>query len=482
MAPILLKGYLILLSIFIITQHTQAQNIEKEWSIEDCINYALENNIQIKQGEINQEISKYDVKAAKYSTLPSLNGSAGHSYNFGQTIDPFTNEFATTQVRSNQFALSSSINIFNGFQTINTIKRNQANWEVSQYELEKLKNDISLNIANLYLQILFNEELKKNADNQLEVTELQLERVKKQVTAGALPEGDLKDIEAQLATEELRQINADNQLKLSILNLQQILRIEASKEFKIKSPNLDHFKGVAELISPAVLYETAVEIMPEIKSAEFKLFSNKKSVQIAKGNYLPSLSFSASIGTGFSGNNKELIRSIILPPRPTGSFTASGEEVYAPSSIPIYETKVFREQLGDNLNRSIGFRLNIPIFNNFGTRINVQKAKLNVQLAELAIEDSKQKLRQNIESAHTDAVAALKRYKAAEKSVEALKLSFQYTQERFNVGLLDSYNFTNEKNRLNDAQSELLQAKFEYIFKSKILDFYRGEAINLKAE
>jgi len=479
-ATIIQKAWLLLLSISLFSQISSAQENNKAWTLEQCIQYAVENNIQVKQNEISQRIANQDVKASKYNTLPSLNGFASHSYNFGQTIDPFSNQFATTQVRSNQFSLSSSFTIFDGFQTINTIKRNQASLEASRYDLERMKNDISLNVANQYLQILFNRELLINSENQLKVTELQIDRVKKQVDAGALPEGDLRDIEAQYATEELRKINAENQFRLSRLNLMQLLRLEPHEDFNIKAPELDNFQGVSELISPASLYQTAVEIMPEIKSAEYNLYSSEKSASIAKGNYSPTLSISGSVGSGYSGNNRELVRTIILPPQPNGNFTSSGEAVYSPSVIPVYKDKAFGNQLDDNYNTSIGFRLNIPIFNGLSTRINVQKAKLNVDRAKLVVEDSKLQLRQNIESAHSDAVASLKRYKAAEKSVEALTLSFQYTQERFNVGMVNSFNFTNEKNRLNDAQSELLQAKYEYIFKSKVLDFYRGEAINLK--
>lgn len=479
-ATMISKVWMLLLCILLLSQTAIAQGKNKGWTLEQCIQYALEHNIQVQRNEISQKIAEQDVKSSKYNILPTLNGFASHSYNFGQTIDPFSNQFATTQVRSNQFSLSSAFTVFDGFQTMNTIKRNQANLDASRYDLEKMKNDISLNVANQYLQILFNLELKKNAENQLEVTDLQMKRVEKQVDAGALPEGDLRDIEAQYASEELRKINAENQLKLSRLNLMQLLRLEPTTDFKIKSPKLDNFQGVAELISPVSLYQTAVEIMPEIKSAEYNLYSSEKSASIAKGNYSPTLSISGSIGSGYSGNNREVDKTIILPPKPNGNFTSNGEMVYAPSMIPVYKDKTFTNQLDDNSNKSIGFRLNIPIFNGLSTRTNVQKAKLNISRAKLAVEDSKLQLRQNIESAHSDAVAALKRFKAAEKSVEALELSFQYTQQRFDVGMVNSFNFTNEKNRLNDAQSELLQAKFEYIFKSKVLDFYRGEAINLK--
>lgn len=453
---------------------------DKVWSLEECIRYAIENNIQIQQNEINQEISKQDLTSSRYGLLPDLNGFASHGYNFGQAIDPFTNEFATTQVRTNSVSLSSSVVLFNGFNNINSIKRNQSNLEAARYDLEKIKNDISLNIANQYLRILFNKELLKNAENQLKVTQVQKNRVSKQVSAGSLPEGALKDIEAQYASEELQLINAENELKLAKLTLAQLLRLESADGFKIESPPLDNFKSVSTLVSPSSLYATAVDIMPEVKSAQYNYYSAEKNRSIARSGYTPTLTFSGSFGSGYSGNNRE-VTGFTSPVRvQTGSFVeGSNTPVYTFSSNPIFQDKSFFDQLDDNFNTSVSFRLNIPIFNGLNARTNVQRAKLQVQSANLALENTKLELRQNIESAYVDAVAALKRYRAAEKSVDALETSFNYTQQRFDVGLVNSFDYSNEKNRFNNAQSELLQAKYNYIFSTKVLDFYQGKAFTL---
>jgi outer membrane protein len=218
-------------------------------------------------------------------------------------------------------------------------------------------------------------------------------------------------------------------------------------------PNLENFEEVSGLVSPEALYLSALEIMPEIKSSQFALYSAEKSTEIARGSYYPSLTLSGSYGTGFSGANRRINPN-------TGNFT----------DVP------FTDQLDQNQNYSISFRLTIPIFNKFSTRIGVRQALLQEKNASLIYENTKLQLKQNIESAHVDAVAALKRYKAAEKSVAALTTSFDYTQERFNVGMINSFDFNNEKNRLANSQSELLQAKYNYIFSTKVLDFYRGKA------
>jgi len=472
------KSYVLSLTLFFgLLASISAQS--KVWTLEECISYALENNLQIQQNELSQKLADYDLKQAKYNILPDLNGFAAHAYNFGQTIDPFTNQFANTQVRSNSFSISSTFIIFNGFRNVNTVKRNQAQQKSAQFDLEKMKNDISLNIANSFLGILFNQELLNNAQAQLRITQQQIDRIRKQVEAGALPQGALKDIDAQFASEELNVVNAQNQLKLSKLNLEQILRLESSDEFEILSPDLSNFNGVKELISPGALYLSALETMPEIKSAEYNLFASTKGTQIARSGYMPTLSISGSMGTGFSGANREVINLVNPQFIENGNVTESGERILSPSVTPVFQDKSFTDQFSDNENKSIRFSLSIPIFNKFSARIGVKRAKIQEQLADLNYESTKLALRQNIESAHNDAVAALKRFRAAEKSVSALETSFAYTQERYNVGIINSFDFNNEKNRLINSQSELLQAKYNYIFSTKVLDFYQGGGISL---
>jgi len=464
--------------LFLLSSSARAQG--QVWTLEECIQYALEHNIQVQQQEINQKVTYQDLKASKFDLLPDLNGFASHGYNFGQSIDPFTNQFASTRVRNNSFSLSTNFVIFNGFRKYNTIQRNKSQLKASQYDVEKMKNDISLNVANAYLRILFNKELLKNAENQLSVTQLQIDRIKKQVAAGALPEGALKDIQAQKATEELQKVNAENDLVLSKLNLAQMLRLENVAEFDVADPELENFNGKSELLEPKALYGIAMETMPEVKSAELNLFSAEKSTSIARAAYLPSFSFRGSLGSGFSGNNREVVGfgdTVIVP---TGGFTSQdNEQVLTQSSQPIFEQKSFGDQLDDNFNRTVSFTLNIPIFNGMSARTSVQRAKLQRQSAELNLENTKLQLRQDIETAHADALAALKRFQAAEKSVEAIETSFSYTEERFRVGLINSFEYNNEKNRLNNARSELLQAKYNYIFSTKVLDFYQGKALTL---
>ncbi len=453
---------------------------QKQWSLEDCINYAVEKNLSVKRSELNLEISAENLKQSKYTILPSVNASANNTYNFGQTIDPFTNRFATETVRSNSFGINATLNVFNGFQTINTIRSNKAGFEASLADLDKMKNDISLNVANSYLQTLFNIELLRNAESQLGVTQVQKERIMKLVAVGSQPQGAQFDIEAQYAQEELNRVNAENQLNLSLLNLKQLLLLEESDDFQVVEPQLDNIEQQQVTTTPGAIYQNSLTIMPEIKGSELRLLQAEQELKRARGGYSPRLTVSGSFGTGYSGAAQEVVGFQPSVLQPTGGIVqGTGDIIVSPVSNPILEDKSFNDQLDDNINRSVGMNLSIPIFNGMSSRTNVSRTKIQLDQAENSLLEAKQQLRQQIESAYLDATAALKKYESANASVKALKESFKYTEQRFNVGLLNSFDFSNEKNRLIQAESSLLQAKYEFIFKTKVLEFYQGKQLSL---
>lgn len=471
--------YPIFLVVFALT--TSDSVGQKKWSLEECINYAIEKNLSVKRSALNLELSAENLKQSKYNILPSVNANASNIYNFGQTIDPFTNRFATETVRSNSFGVSASLNVFNGFQTMNAIRSNRAGFEASIADLEKMKNDISLNVANSYLQILFNIELLRNAESQLSVTQVQLDRITKLVNAGSQPQGAQFDIEAQLAQEDLNRVNAENQLNLSILNLKQLLQLNASEEFAVVEPELGEIERQQIASTPGAIYENSLQIMPEIKGSELRLVQAEQELKRARGGYSPRLTVTGSFGTGYSGAAQEVIGVEDPEILPTGGFVQStGDIVVSPVSSPIFQDKAFSDQLDDNINRSVGMNLSIPIFNGLSSRTNVSRSKIQLDQAENTLLETKQQLRQQIESAYQDAVAAFKRFESAKASVKALNESFKYTQQRFDVGLLNSFDFSNEKNRLIQAESSLLQAKYEFIFMTKVLEFYQGKALSLK--
>lgn len=468
----------VFLVIWVHTDVFSQQDQDKQWSLQDCIEQAWQNNLQLQQQKLSVDIARENLTQSQANLFPTLNANASHSYNFGRTVDPFTNEFATERVRSNNFNLSSSLNLFSGFQVQNTIRQNRMELDASRMDLEYSYNDIALLVASAYLQILFNLELVENTSGQVEITRLQVERTRQLVEAGTLPRGALLTIKAQLASEELQLVNAQNQLNLSYLNLQQILFLPGDEVFQIQVPEIAIEPDEELTYTPLQVYRVAVQEQPQVKSAEIRIQSAERGVAIAQGGRSPMLSVRGSYGTGYSGASLEATEMIMGEPREIG-VTASGEKVFAPSFE--YETRVipFSDQLNDNLNRSIGFALTIPIFNNFQTRSAISRSKINLENARLQNQIVREQLFQTIQQAHADASAALKRYAATEINVKALEESFRYTEQRFTVGMVNSLEYNDAKNRLSAAQSELLQSKYEYIFRLKVLEFYQGVPLQL---
>ena len=461
----------LLLSSFSITGQTV-------WTLEDCINHALDNNIQIKQQRLQVDVARENLVQSRANRFPNLNAGASHGFNFGRTIDPFTNEFAMEAVRSNNFSISSSMTVFNGFQIHNSIQQQEIELNASRYDVETMENDISLAVASAYLQILFSIELVEITFNQLEITRQQVVRTSQLVEAGTLPRGSLFTVEAQAAGEELQLVNAQNQLDIAYLNLAQLLDLSGESSFEIAIPEITIMPDDDLTQSPMQIYQTAVLQQPDVRAANARVASAEKGLQIARGGRSPSLSLRGSYGTGYSGASREVIETIIGEPRQIG-LTESGEPVFAPSFDVETRVKPFSDQLNDNLNRSISVFLSIPIFNNFQTRSSISRSQITLENARLGHQLVRDQLFKTIQQAHADAQAALKRYTATETNVTALEESFRYTEQRFNVGMVNSLEYNDAKNRLTAAQSELLQAKYEFVFRVKVLDFYLGIPITI---
>lgn len=459
--------YLILpILIFIIglTKFTYAQNPEY-WTLEDCIEFAWQNNLQLQQQKLSVDIARENLIQSKANSYPNLNAGASHSFNVGRTVDPFTNDFITETVQSNNFNITSGVNLFNGFQLRNLIQQNSYEFEAGKLDLERSYNDVALTVASAYLQILFSIEMLENANNQLEIIKQQVDRTEKLVEAGTLARGSLLTMQAQLATEEVQVVNAVNQLDIAMLNLRQMLYLPVDDEFMIAVPEVDILPGEDVEESPMAVYQTALQTQPEIKSAEVRVFSAEKGLAASKGARSPSLALRGSLGTGYSDARRESV--IVLDPE-TGAPRVEYGDV-----IP------FSNQFRDNLNQSIGLFLNIPIFNNYQVRSNVSRSQINLENARLQSQIVRDQLFKTIQQAHADAQAALKRYMATEKNVVALEEAFRYTEQRFNVGMVNSLEYNDAKNRLSVANSELLQSKYEYIFRTKILEFYMGIPLQL---
>ena len=452
---------------------------QKKWSLDQCIKYALENNIEIKLQDLNLQIQKTNLNRSKATMLPSLSAGASDVVNWGKSVDRYTNEFADTRTNSVNLYLQGSVTIFNGLQLFNSVKRDISQLKVQQYQLDVAKDLKALGITSAFLQIVYDMENLENKRNQVKLSQTQLERTQKLVDAGSLAKGDLYNIKSQLAMDQAAEIKAENQLTLSYLKLKQLMDLPGDTTFEIMIPNLELTENFGQLQDPHNVYAYALDNRPEIKRDEAKIESSQKALSIAKGGISPSLTFSASLGSGFSGNNMILDGTPTFTGfHPNGDMTTGGDTVLSPMFSYNYVTKPWNDQLMDNKNYSIGFHLTIPIFNGLRTHTNISQSKIAVTQAELQLEQTKRNMRQTIEQAYADARSAYKQYEASKIQVDALQEAYNYAEEKFNAGMIDAFEYNSAKIKLDLAKSQLLTAKFDYVFRVKVLDFYAGKPLS----
>jgi outer membrane protein len=461
--------------------YAQTEPLPVLWTLEDCINHAWSNNIQIKQQQLSLQLSKLQYTQSITSMLPNVNGSVNNVYNYGQTLDLYTNQFASTSVRSNNFALSSNVVVFSGLQMLHTVMQKKLDFLASAYDLEQMKHDIALTIATYYLQVLYNMEQLDIAQGQLDITTQQVDRTRRLVEAGTLANGSLLTIQAQQASEEMNVVSAQNNLNISLLTLAQMLDLPSTQGFSIVKPIVMIPDASALMVNPADIYQVSLGMQPGIRSAETKVKSAKKGLAAAYGALSPSISLNGSIGTGYSGASQEIATTTLEAPPIIGYTETTMEPVYSayPNYTNTYQTKPFSDQISDNVNKSIGLYVSIPIFNRWQVQTGISSAKIQVKMAELNLQNTQNNLNKTIQQAHADALAALNRYQAAQKSVTAYQEAFKYTQQKYDVGLLNSIDYNDAKNKLAKANSDLLQAKYEFVFRVKVLDFYQGKPLTL---
>jgi outer membrane protein len=434
---------------------------EKRWTLEECIRHAIENNIQVKQQEIQVRYGENSLLQSRLGVLPSVNLQGSNNYSFGRALDETTYQFTENEnVISASFYGSAGVTLFNGLQQVNQIRRNRYNLEASLSDLEAMKESIALNVALSYLQILLNRELVTVTENQLSITREQIEKTRKMVDAGSLAMGTLLDIEAQAAREEVQLINNSNQLDISMLTLTQLLELETAEGFDIVVPEYDlSANPVVEATLPQV-YSEALESRPEIESAKLRLETARQDLLIAKGARSPRLSLNSTFSTGYSD-----IRRKILAVDPVTGVT--------------YGDYPFTEQLNDNVNYGISLNLSIPIFNGWQVNTSIKNSNLAIESNRYNLESARKDLYKNIQQAIADAEGSLKSYLASQTAVAAMEEAFRYTEQKLNVGMVTTVEYNSAKTDLLNAQSDLAQSKYRFLFRIKVLDFYRGLPLTL---
>lgn len=437
-------AYLLLLALF---ASLQAQEL---WTLEKCINYAHQNNIQIKQSVLNTQYQENNLKGKKNSRLPNLNAQLSQNQNFGRSLT-YLNTYTNVNSAQTDFGLGTQMTVFQGMQISNSVKKTELDLKASIEDLAKAKDDLSLNIASTFLEILFAKELVKVSDEQIAITKLQLQQSQEKVNAGSLAKGALLDIEAQLAREELNLVDAKSQLQLAKLKLAQMLEIVYTDSFDVEIPTLPEVGAQASVIAAQDIYLTALKQRPEIRASEYRYQSTEYQLKMAKSLYLPTLTFYANYYNLYNNQYKDVNREPIN----------------------------FSDQLSNNARKGLGLQMNIPIFNRLQSRVQVDNAKIQMMNTQLELEGTKKVLRQEIETAQTTAFTSFNRFQSSEKAVVSLQEAFRYSEEKFNVGMVNAVEYNTAKTSLLKASSDLLRAKYEFIFRSKILDFYKGIPITL---
>ena len=427
----------------------------KQWTLEECVRYALDNNITIKLSELDVKSAVIDKKGALGSYLPSVNGSASHSWNIGRNVNPITNIASTETTQYTQLGVSAGVDIYKGLQNQNIYRRTKLSIIASQYQLVKMQEDIALNVANAFLEILFNKENLKVKKEQLAIDEKRFARSEEMVNAGTIPRGDLFDLKATVATDKQAIIVAENNLLISKLSLAQLLQLKEFTDFDvIDDTNAKDENGIL-LQNPVDIYNKAKEIRTDLKIAQTNLEIAEKNVVIARGAYQPTLKGFYSFGTSASYSD-------IL----TGQ-DVNGNPVYVSPDPAI-------QQFSDNKGHTFGFQLNVPIFNGFSTRNNVERNKVSLEKSKIDLEQKSLDLQRNVYTAFTDAKGALNAYESSTVTLEARQQSYNYAKEKYDVGLMNSFDFTQAQTLLTNAQSDVIRTKYDYIFKIKILEFYFG--------
>ncbi|GAB2624951.1 TolC family protein [Emticicia sediminis] len=451
-------------------------------TLQEAIDFALKNNLSIKQNSLQVEQGLNTLEQSKWARYPNLNGGTNLNVFTGRNINPFTNGIVTNTVGSNGFGLNAGVTLFDGYQTRNGIALNQLNLEASRLDLQAMKNQITLNIVVGYLNVLSQQDLLAVAQRQMEVTQTQLERTQKLVNAGSLPETNLFDIKAQLANDEVSVVNAENAIVSAKLTLKQLMNAAADRDIEVVRVEVPNPSIQPYPTSSAQVYEIAQSFLADVQAADMRVKASQKSIDIAKGLKMPVISASASLNTNYTtvAENVNVTQRIVETEAGYVNVAGTRYPVFAfvPTSSTTTEKIKYFRQLTGNANNSIGLSLRVPIFNGYNTKFRLTAAQINQKQSEIQAENVRLRLRQDIDQAYVNLTNSAKRYSALGNQVRALEESFRAAESRFNVGSLNALDYSISKTNLDRARINQIQAKYDYIFRIKILDFYQNKPLS----
>lgn len=428
--------------------------------LQKAVDLALDRNLTIKQAQFTAALTEEDVKQSKYNQLPNLGVSPQSSFNFGRNIDPSTNQFSNQRILAVNGNFNSQVTLFQGGQLHNTIIQNKILLDADRTNVAKVKNDLILNVVTTYLLVLTNQDLVTAAQQQIDISKIALDRAQKNFDVGNQTLADLSQAKAQLSTNDLNYTNAENQLEQSLLTLKQYMEMDPGANIKVERPDISKLNNVKVIYDAQEVVKTATAVNPDVLLAEQRQKAAAQGIKIAQGGYFPSVVLFGAAGSYFSdAKNTPFID------QSTGNVA--------------YKSNPFFRQLGDNFNQTLGLSLQIPIFNRFTTRTAVRKAKIQNQNAEVTAQLARNNLSKIIYQAVWDLQAADKRYQSAMQTYQANKDAFNTISQRYTVGLVNSLDYNTSQTNLNKSQFDMIEAQYQVIFRSKVIDYYLGNPITL---
>lgn len=471
-----MKKYIISLTLLLAIFSGPSVYALEVWSLERCIQHALENNLSIRSQRYEQEMAGHDLTQSYANMLPNLSASTRGGVNYGRSIDAVTNEFFTERIISQSLGASANVMLFAGFRTINNIRYHLARQTAYRYDTQKMENDLILTIANAYLQILYFEDMLEVTAQQLEVSRQQAERTRIMLEGGTMSRRDLLQMEAVAAEQEVIHTSIENNLRLSYLELIHLLELDPELDFIVDRPQLTVEDAALFYDAEAVL-QKAMHIEPSLTASRERIAMAETAVAITRGERMPTLSLNAGLGSAYS----EAFKRLADPADSKAALhnTAQLAVITKNTNGPVFETVPYADQLSDNYFRTASVSLHIPIFNSLQTRTRMQRARIDLEQARLQHENQKNNLSRVIHQAHADAVAAYKEYLSNSKALEASRESYIFAEENLAMGRVSTLEYNEALARYNRAKVNALQSQYEYVFKVKILEFYQGEGFVL---
>lgn len=481
-----LKKLLLVLSLTILFLNLTCYSQDK-WDLRRCVDYALANNISIKQADIQARLSRLTLSQSKLSQIPTLTVGTGLAVNSGNSLNQTTYTINNTTYLSNSYSLQANVTVFNGFYLRNLIAANRLAWQATLSNSDKTKNDLSLNVANAYLQVLLTKEQSEASQLQLHLSQNQLEITRKQVKAGSLPELNAAELESQVAQDSSTYITSIGNVQQAILTLKAYMDLDASVPFEVYAPPVDDIP-IEKLpdLQPEAVYSLALANQPLQKMDALQIESARSSVKATHGAMYPVVSLFGAMGSNFvTLANQQYQTGTAYLPHSIGYVTGSGTPVFndslAYANIVKSHTPYFK-QLNQYFQQQVGLNVSIPILNNGTLRTNYAKSKLNLRNQELQRDQDNLTLKQNIYQAYTAAITALQKFEANKITVTATQKSYDYAQKRYGVGMLNTIDLLTNQNNFFNARINLLSAQYDYVFKMKVLEFYKGLGIKLTKE